>query len=268
MKKTHCLKILKNYVPLLIIILLIISNTYFIIKSSNNNNKIINIPNIKTNNFFNLTYRPKIYYTKNDRNIYTVISNKNKLYGRLIQLKGKELLEYEDDVFELLDNYKNEIELVKVFDNGSELYQSSKMQILYCNNEDNNDIYFYYEDIKDKNNLCISNENETFIQTYKILNIVEGSKLNYLKNYIFVTLMKEGEEPVYTACINSDLYPDLAVGKTYEFTFRYTNTKIELDLDYYSSPSLESIFKNTNLLKIEESNKPIEEQLNTAIRDI
>lgn len=76
MKKTHCLKILKNYVPLLIIILLIISNTYFIIKSSNNNNKIINIPNIKTNNFFNLTYRPKIYYTKNDRNIYTVISNK------------------------------------------------------------------------------------------------------------------------------------------------------------------------------------------------
>ena len=51
MKKTHCLKILKNYVPLLIIILLIISNTYFIIKSSNNNNKIINIPNIKTNNF-------------------------------------------------------------------------------------------------------------------------------------------------------------------------------------------------------------------------
>ncbi len=168
MKKTHCLKILKNYVPLLIIILLIISNTYFIIKSSNNNNKIINIPNIKTNNFFNLTYRPKIYYTKNDRNIYTVISNKNKLYGRLIQLKGKELLEYEDDVFELLDNYKNEIELVKVFDNGSELYQSSKMQILYCNNEDNNDIYFYYEDIKDKNNLCISNENETYIQTYKI----------------------------------------------------------------------------------------------------
>ncbi len=90
--------------------------------------------------------------------------------------------------------------------------------------------------------------------------------LEHLNNYFYVTLKKSTEEEIYTACINKDLFPNLSIDNYYEFTFRYTNNKIESNPDFYNMPSLHSIFKNTNLIKIEKVDDNIEQHRNTEIK--
>lgn len=213
-----------------------------------------------------LTYSPKLYYTNNDRNVFTVISSNKYITGDFIPFKEKELLEYDEDIFNLLDQYKDELSFIKTLEDGSNLYHNSNNEILFCNSEDNRDIYFFYDKLNNTDNLCNSNESETFIQTYQILNIVDGSGLMQLKNYFYVTLRKIDEEEIYTACINKDLFSELSVGNYYEFTFRYTDNKIETNPDFYNRPSLHSIFKNTNLIRINEVDKNIDQYRNTNIR--
>lgn len=213
-----------------------------------------------------ITYTPKLYYTDNIRSVFTVIPSNKYIGGDFIPIKEKELLEYNEEIFNILDQYKDELLLIKTFDDGSSLYQDSNNEILFCNNEDNNDIYFFYNKITNTDNLCNSNKNETFIQTYQVLNIVDGNELEQLKNYFYVTLKKPNEEEVYTTCINKDLFPNLSVDNFYEFTFRYTNNKIETNPDFYNRPSLQSIFKNTNLIRIEKTVDNIEQHRNTDIK--
>lgn len=84
---------------------------------------------------------------------------------------------------------------------------------------------------------------KTFIRTYNILNIEESN--NY--NYLYLTLNYFQGEEIKTVKVARSLAQNIKEDKYYEFKFKKNNTNIE--------DNIESIFENTTLISIEETDK-------------
>ncbi len=140
-----------NTIFIITLVLYLLINKSIECKNVDNKKCIPCSANNKNDNL--ITYTPKLYYTNNNRNVFTIIPSNKYIGGDFIPIKEKELLEYNENVFNILDQYKDEILLIKTFNDGSKLYKDSKNEILFCNSEDNNDIYFFYNKITDTNNL-------------------------------------------------------------------------------------------------------------------
>ena len=98
----------------------------------------------------------------------------------------------------------------------------------------------------------MSKEQREFIRTYKILNIAPSND----ENYLYLTIRQFQAEEVKTVKISKNIYNDYEVNKSYEFTFKKTNTTLE--------DNIESIFTNTKLIKVEKTNKVGLEQKNES----
>ena len=84
---------------------------------------------------------------------------------------------------------------------------------------------------------------KTFTKTYGVLNVTWSNS----DEFIYLTLRQFQFEEVETVKVKKSLNYDIVAGKNYEFTFEYT---IE-DID----DNIKSIFNNTNLVSIIETNK-------------
>lgn len=105
------------------------------------------------------------------------------------------------------------------------------------------------------NNTNMNNvENSTFTKTYNVLNIADSND----KDYIYLTIRQFQEEEVKTVKIQKSLTNSIEIGKDYEFTFKYTDKLVE--------DNIESIFTNTTLISIRETDKQGLEQIQDSIR--
>lgn len=135
----------------------------------------------------------------------------------------------------LLENSENEQEKFKKTIVDSNLIKFVKGERLVDENENKNTI-----DLK------------PFIRTYNILNVAESND----EKYIYLTIRQFQEEEVQTIKVERNLCLTITEGKNYEFTIK-PNSRVE--------DNLSSIFHNSKILEIKETNKIGLEQIQEAI---
>ena len=198
-----------------------------------------------------------LYYTENGRKIY--------LYGIERVTVNKQSLTKLDNIFEEVANLANEYKLLKEYDDGgSKLYQindenkvDEKVNMLVCNTlEGNKDIYFGNTDMKYETDFCKTNNRENFTKTYNVINVLESNN----EEIKYLVLRAFQKEEVAIVKIKSYLIPKITGNDTCEFTFQYTKNLI-------NNNSIESIFENTELIKVEKTDKLGLEQTNDKIND-
>lgn len=99
----------------------------------------------------------------------------------------------------------------------------------------------------------ISVNEKSFVRTYNVLNIADSIDGNYL----YLTIRQFQVDEVETVKVLKSLASSVEVNKNYEFTFKYTNKKIE--------DNIKSIFENAMLEDIRETDKTGLEQLQDEI---
>ncbi len=104
------------------------------------------------------------------------------------------------------------------------------------------------EDIENKNTIDL----KEFIRTYHILNVAESND----SNYIYLTIRQFQDEEVQTVKVERKLCPNIAEGKNYEFT---------IEPNYRLEDNILSIFNNSTILSIKETNKMGLEQIQDPI---
>lgn len=154
---------------------------------------------------------------------------------------------YENYSFNYVDE-DNEVVVVGLFDNSKEEQDRFRKTIV-----DSNLIKFVkgerlVDEVENKNPMDL----ESFIRTYKVLNIEDSND----KNYIYLTIRQFQGEEVQTVKVERKLCPNIVVGKNYEFT---------LKPNYRLEDNILSIFNNSTILSIKETNKTGLEQIQDSI---
>lgn len=90
----------------------------------------------------------------------------------------------------------------------------------------------------------------TFIRTYHIYHIADSMR----EQYVYITIRGYNQEDIDTVLVERDLFSSLEVDKDYEFTFKIINEDID--------ESIQSIFKNSEIVKVQETDKVGDEQIN------
>lgn len=146
-------------------------------------------------------------------------------------------------------------------DGGSIEYHYENYTIIKCHTLDGNrDVYIGTKDLKLKdininsNDINNNTENSTFTKTYNVLNVADSND----ENYIYLTIRQFQEEEVKTVKVQRSLANGIEITKDYEFTFKYTDKKVE--------ENIESIFTNTKLISIKKTDKQGLEQIQDSIR--
>lgn len=161
---------------------------------------------------------------------------------------NNEVKDYENYIFNYIDEEQNVV-VVGLLNNSKEEQEKFKKNIV-----DSNSIRFvkgekFVNQIENKD----TEELRTFIRTYKILNIEESNDINY----IYLTIRQFQCEEVQTVKVERKLCPDIIVGKNYEFTIE-SDKKIE--------DNILSIFNNSTILSIKETDKIGLEQIQDSIK--
>ena len=94
----------------------------------------------------------------------------------------------------------------------------------------------------------------SFTRTYQVLNIAESDD----ENYLHLTIKRFQIDEVETVKVEKNLASMVEVNKYYEFTFENTNNKLE--------DNIKSIFENTILKQITETDKTGLEQVQDVIK--
>lgn len=222
-----------------------------------------------------------LYYGEENRNIYLYCLDS-------IKVNDNEKVELKDY---LVQNNKSIDDFIKMFlvsneykDGESRLYKelgdtenvngftNNGLSILECNTlEGNKDIYLGPLDMEYEESFCkfddSMKEYSSFIRTYNVRSIHLDDKSD---EYVYLVLSSfQGEENVEVKVLKS-LINNVKIGYNYEFIFRY------LDSDF--DDNVKSIFENTTLMEIRETDKvgleqtqesfKVEEMLNDeTIRD-
>ena len=192
----------------------------------------------------------KKYIELTEYNIYTYCLDHLMLFknSNLVELKNY-VPDNPNYVDELISKLKLETELN---DGGTQIYKDKNnytntgLTLIKCNTEEGNkDVYIGPKDMEYQESFCKNSDSslKTFTKTYEVLNVTWSNS----DEFIYLTLRQFQFEEVETVKVKKSLNYDIAVGKNYEFTFEYT---IE-DID----DNIKSIFNNTNLVSIIETNK-------------
>lgn len=153
--------------------------------------------------------------------------------------------DYENFIFNYIDEEENVV-VVGLVDNSKEEQENFKKNIV-----DSSLIKFVKgEKLGEEKKNTI--ELNAFIRTYNILNVAESND----SKYIYLTIRQFQEEEVQTIKVERKLCPDIVEGKNYEFTIKP---------DYRMEDNLLSIFNNSKILAIKETNKIGLEQIQDAI---
>lgn len=94
----------------------------------------------------------------------------------------------------------------------------------------------------------------TFIRTYQVLNVTESDDFNHL----YITIKQFQADEVETVKVQRDLANSIEANKNYEFTFEYTNNTFE--------NNIKSIFENTTLVSVKETDKVDLDQIQDSIK--
>ena len=132
-------------------------------------------------------------------------------------------------------------------DGGTKVYTNDNVAIIKCHTLlGNKNIYIGPKELFDENKFSVklctdtNKEPKEFTRTYKVEKVLQGEE----ENLFWVTL-KLFQAEADTVLIRTD--EKLKEGKNYEFTLSTTNTSMDDNID--------SIFKNSILLKIKETDK-------------
>ncbi len=93
-----------------------------------------------------------------------------------------------------------------------------------------------------------------FIRTYHIYHIADSKR----ESFVYVTIRGYNQEDIDTVLVERALFPSLELNKDYEFTFKI----IDEDID----ESIQSIFNNSEIVDIRETDKIGEEQINEEMK--
>lgn len=183
-------------------------------------------------------------------------SNKNKVTKDELESVNNKIIEYfqtngvidyENYTFNYVD-YENKVVVVGLLDNSKIEQEKFRKDIV------DSDLIKFVKgqrlvDETDNKNIT---DLKTFIRTYNVIKVIESND----NNYIYLTIRQFQEEEVQTVKIERKLCPNIAEGKNYEFTIK-PNRKIE--------DNILSIFNNSKILKIKETDKLGLEQIQDSI---
>ncbi|MBQ8901883.1 MAG: hypothetical protein IJY87_02305 [Bacilli bacterium] len=162
---------------------------------------------------------------------------------------NKSLKDYNFDGF--MDGLK--LEETTYDDGGTKVYTNDDIAIIKCQTLlGNKNIYIGTKDMFDNNKMSVNLCEDTnkvvkeFTRTYKVEKVLQGEE----ENLFWVTL-KLFQAEADTVLVRTN--EKLKEGKNYEFTLSTTNTSMDDNID--------SIFKNSTLIKIKETDKTGLDQL-------
>lgn len=220
---------------------------------------------ITTENTKNCNKKPQLYYSYINKNIYTYCLDSIKIHDGKTLIELKNYFKERPNVLTEIINTMTFIDTYK--DGGSRLYRDNGkthftnkgLTILNCKTEEENeDIYIGPKSMNYEENFCKNNPNfikyDTFIKTYKVLNVAESND----DKYLYITVRQFQDEEIETVKIFRSLMPEIKENKNYEFKFQYTENKIE--------DNLKSIFEDAKLLSIKETDKIGLEQIQDSIK--
>lgn len=241
---------MKKKIFIIVLAILIIAIGCYIIKHKTKNNP-VNITETEREAY---DYIPKLYYTQNERKIYSYGLDKIevKIDDKYIELKKYLVNNSIDDFINLLDvkDALNDGGTIIYDDGGTKKYSKDGITVIKCNTlEGNKDIYIGNKDMTYKSNFC-KNDITTIVRTYKVLDINKYTKQQYeddtpviYSNSYEVSLIDDKENKSTVILNNISSVPEK--GKTYAFEFQIPNS-IKLD------DTTESLFKNGYLVEIRE----------------
>ena len=105
------------------------------------------------------------------------------------------------------------------------------------------------------NTILFENNINEFTKTYQVIEKVENNSLDYLS----FKIKKFQDENIEIVDIKKELAQNIEIGKTYEFTFKKNNSN---NID----DNIKSIFNNTELINIKQTNKIGLEQIQESIK--
>lgn len=157
------------------------------------------------------------------------------------------ITEYENYTFNYVDE-ENKVVVVGLLDNSEKEQEKFKKTIV-----DSNLIRFVkggrlVDEVENKNTIDLN----SFVRTYNILNVAESND----NNYIYLTIRQFQDEEVQTVKVEKKLCPNVVEGKNYEFTIK-PNYRVE--------DNILSIFSNSKILEIKETDKVGLEQIQESI---
>ena len=206
-----------------------------------------------------------LYYSEDDRDIYlycldSILVNDGSSTVELRDYLNNEGISIDEfiDLFIEVDTYD---------DGGSKIYRElgdttqvngftdRGLTILECNTiEGNKDIYLGSIDMEYDTSFCKNEaEYKTFTRTYNVKSIYIDDD----EEYVYLDIEQfQGESS--RVRVLSSLANEVKMGYNYEFTFQY------LDNDFIDN--IDSIFENTTLISIKETDKVGLEQVQEAIK--
>lgn len=216
-------------------------------------------------------YNVDVVENSNDNLEIVYESEERKIY--YFGISSLQLINYDNYYFDLRNSLKNRqvniddlrhfldievdngyVEKFILYDGGTTIYKTNKMEVIFCNTLDGNkDVYIgklnFRTDLKDS--YCGKDEDPNcyFIRTYYILNISEDDDYDFIN----VTLREFQGNTVMVRIPRIDI---LQVGKNYEFKFRtYENFE----------DNISNIFLYSTLIDVSETDKMGLLQVNDSI---
>ncbi len=153
---------------------------------------------------------------------------------------------YENYIFNYVDE-ENGVVVVGLLNDDEDEQKNFKKEII-----DSDVIKFVKgERITDHGNK-VATDLKPFVRTYAVLNVAESND----DAYIYLTIRQFQCEEIQTVKVERDLCPDVVEGKIYEFTIKPR---------YPLEDTIVSIFNNSSILEIKETDKTGLEQIQDAI---
>ena len=193
---------------------------------------------------------PVLYIEGESENIYLIgLSN---IYSNQKDLSEVYNGNYISNLIEKINYSENNQDYIIYRD--FKTLSNNGLSLVKCNNSNN--IYIGPMNLVFNSDFCISENPKngtTFIKTYKVLNVADSNDYDYL----YLTLRQYQCEEVVKIKIKRKLCPDIKANSNYEFTFEYTSNMVEENIN--------SVFSNTNLLKITLTDKEGMDQIQDGV---
>lgn len=206
----------------------------------------------------NCNHKPELYYTEDERSIYTYCLDSVKITedGKTTELKSyiknhnKNFGKFTNAL--VSESSLNDGEKESYFDGGTIEFKNNDLTLIRCNALFGpGDIYIGIRDMYYKTNFCKSN-NKTIVRTYTVKSIEKYTEQQYDENGVpimygnsFKVTLSQFQGETKTFIINN-IPIDLEENETYEFEFM--NNGILND-------DIESIFKKSLIVEIRKTDK-------------
>lgn len=224
------------------------------------NNALDNKYMIETVEIKECNHNAKLYYANKNSNIYLYCLSSITLNNETNIVDFKDYLKentgsFDDIIAKLVEEENIKNDGTTIYRDSDKKYTNNGLTIIKCNTIDGNkDIYLGPKSMIYEDSFCKFNEQNYFVRTYQVLQIDDSKDSDYL----YVTLkMFQDEEAIVKIPKNQNF--NLEINNNYEFTFEYTDKKVE--------DNINSIFENTKIIEIKKTDKTGLDQIQDVLRD-